>query len=46
MKFEKEISELKILLGTKTSAPKEQVYPCFAILAQAYISIYEERKAT
>lgn len=37
---------MKILLGTKTSAPKEQVYPRFAILAQAYVGIYEERRAT
>ena len=34
------MSDLKILLGTKSSAPKEQVYPRFAILAQAYTSIY------
>lgn len=35
---------MKVLLGTKSSAPKEQVYPKFAILAQAYVSIFEERK--
>jgi len=35
---------LKTLLGSKSSAPKEQVYPKFAILAQAYASIFEERK--
>ena len=33
-----------MLLGSKSSAPKEQVYPKFAILAQAYVSIFEERK--
>lgn len=33
------------MLGAKSSAPKEQVYPRFAILAQSYIAIYEERKA-
>ena len=32
------------MLGSKSSAPKEQVYPKFAILAQAYVSIFEERK--
>lgn len=32
------------MLGTKSSAPKEQVYPKFAILAQAYVSVFEERK--
>lgn len=44
LKYEKEIEELKVLLGTKSSAPKEQVYPKFAILAQSYVSIFEERK--
>lgn len=34
------------MLGAKSSAPKEQVYPRFAILAQSYIAIYEERKIT
>ena len=43
-KYTKEIEDLKILLGTKSSAPKEQVYPKFAILAQAYVSVFEERK--
>jgi hypothetical protein len=36
---------LKVLLGAKSSAPKEQVYPRFAILAQSYIAIYEEKKS-
>lgn len=35
---------MRILLGAKSSAPKEQVYPRFAILAQSYIAIYEERQ--
>ena len=43
-KYAKEIEDLKILLGAKSSAPKEQVYPKFAILAQAYVSVFEERK--
>lgn len=33
-----------MLLGAKSSAPKEQVYPKFAILSQAYVSIFEELK--
>ena len=45
MKYQKEIDDLRTLLGAKSSAPKEQVYPRFAILAQAYIAVYEERKA-
>jgi hypothetical protein len=32
------------LLGSKSSAPKEQVYPKFAIIAQSYVLIFEERK--
>ena len=32
------------MLGSKSSAPKEQVYPRFAILAQAYIAVYDEKK--
>jgi len=44
LKYVKEIQDLKVLLGSKSSAPKEQVYPKFAILAQSYISIFEERK--
>ena len=41
LKYQKEIDDLKSLLGAKSSAPKEQVYPRFAILAQAYIAVYE-----
>lgn len=44
IKYSKEIDDLKQLLGSKSSAPKEQVYPKFAILAQSYVSIFEERK--
>jgi hypothetical protein len=44
LKYGKEIGDLKQLLGSKSSAPKEQVYPKFAILAQSYVSIFEERK--
>jgi len=43
MKYSKEIEELKNLLGNKSSAPKEQVYPKFATVSQAYIQMLEER---
>ena len=43
-RYFKEINELKHLLGNKSSAPKEQVYPKFATLSQAYVQLLEERK--
>ena len=43
-RFFKEVEELKSLLGSKSSAPKEQVYPKFAQLAQSYLQLLEERK--
>lgn len=43
-RYYKEINELKHLLGNKSSAPKEQVYPKFATLAQAYVQLLEEKK--
>ena len=43
-RYYKEIEELKHLLGNKSSAPKEQVYPKFAILSQAYVQLLEEKK--
>lgn len=39
-KFRKEMSDLKNLLGSRASAPKEQVYPRFAILYQSYAQLY------
>jgi hypothetical protein len=39
------MDDLKVLLGAKSSAPKEQVYPRFAILAQSYVAIHQEKKA-
>ena len=42
-KYNKEINELKQLLGNKSSAPKEQVYPKFAVLSQAYVQLLEEK---
>jgi hypothetical protein len=35
------MSDLKNLLGSRASAPKEQVYPRFAILYQSYSQLYE-----
>lgn len=43
-RYYKEINELKHLLGNKSSAPKEQVYPKFATLSQAYVQLLEEKK--
>ena len=43
-RYLKEISDLKNLLGSKSSAPKEQVYPKFAVLASSYLELSEERK--
>ena len=43
-RYSKEINELRNLLGNKSSAPKEQVYPKFATLSQAYIQLLEEKK--
>lgn len=43
-RYLKEISELKLLLGNKSSAPKEQVYPKFSALAQAYQQLLEESR--
>lgn len=45
-KYLKEIAELKDLLGNKSSAPKEQVYPKFASVAQAYSRLVDEKKAS
>lgn len=35
------MNDLKALLESRSSAPKEQVYPRFALLAQNYIQLYE-----
>ncbi len=43
-RYLKEIADLKTLLGSKSSAPKEQVYPKFAVLANSYMQIFEESK--
>ena len=43
-RYQKEMNELKQLLGNKSSAPKEQVYPKFSALAQAYQQLLEESR--
>ena len=43
-RYLKEVSDLKNLLGSKSSAPKEQVYPKFAILANSYLTLLEESR--
>lgn len=35
-KYQKEITELKSLIGNKSSIPKDQVYPKFDSLSQIY----------
>lgn len=45
-KFYKELGDLKTLLESRSSAPKEQVYPRFALLAQNYIQLYEEKESS
>jgi len=42
MRYENGIEQLKGLLGSKSSAPKEQVYPKFATLATTYLNLLEE----
>jgi hypothetical protein len=46
MRYTKEIEELKNLLGNKSSAPKEQVYPKFAAVSQSYLQLLEEKIAS
>ena len=42
-KYQKEISELKNLIGNKSSIPKDQVYPKFDSLSQIYSQLLEEK---
>jgi len=42
-RYAKEKKDLSDLLSNKSTAPKEQVYPKFAALAQAYVQLLEER---
>ena len=43
-RYAKEIMELKHFLGSKTSAPKDQVYPKFAVAATSYITLNDESR--
>ena len=42
-KYMKEITELKELIGNKSSIPKDQVYPKFDNLSQIYSQLLEEK---
>jgi hypothetical protein len=42
-KYQKEIKELKDLIGNKSSIPKDQVYPKFDSLSQIYSQLLEEK---
>ena len=42
-KYQKEITELKNLIGNKSSIPKDQVYPKFDSLSQIYSQLLEEK---
>lgn len=42
-KYQKEITELKALIGNKSSIPKDQVYPKFDSLSQIYSQLLEEK---
>ena len=42
-KYVKEITELKDLIGNKSSIPKDQVYPRFDALSQIYSQLLEEK---
>lgn len=42
-KYQTEITELKSLIGNKSSIPKDQVYPKFDSLSQIYSQLLEEK---
>lgn len=42
-KYNKEINDLRDLIGNKTSIPKDQVYPKFDTVAQIYNQIVDEK---
>ncbi len=42
-KYVQEITELKNLIGNKSSIPKDQVYPKFDSLSQIYSQLLEEK---
>ena len=41
--FNREMTDLKLLVGSRTSVAKEQVYPKFDVLATLYMTLKEER---
>ena len=41
--FSREMTDLKLLVGSRTSVAKEQVYPKFDVLATLYMNLKEER---
>ena len=41
--YENEMTELKSLVGSRSSVPKEQVYPKFDQLSQIYSQLLEEK---
>ena len=41
--FAREMTDLKLLVGSRTSVAKEQVYPKFDILASLFMNLKEER---
>jgi len=43
LKYQTEITELKGLIGNKSSIPKDQVYPKFDSLSQIYSQLLEEK---
>ena len=42
--FGREMTDLKLLVGSRTSVAKEQVYPKFDVLATLYMSLADERE--
>ena len=41
--FSREMTDLKLLVGSRTSVAKEQVYPKFDVLATLYMALRDER---
>ena len=42
--FSREMNDLKLLVGSRTSVAKEQVYPKFDVLASLYMALRDERE--
>eukprot|EP00742_Colponemidia_sp_Colp-10_P005998 GILJ01006420.1.p1 GENE.GILJ01006420.1~~GILJ01006420.1.p1 ORF type:complete len:635 (+),score=116.45 GILJ01006420.1:31-1905(+) len=43
-RYETSMEELQVLVGSRTSVPKDQVYPKFDILAQLFSAMSDERR--